>query len=162
MLAVEILVEEALEAIGEFMNPATFLSRLDHGKISAAIAESERKTSGEIRVFISRHKVEDPRSSAEDQFVKLGMSKTKHRNGVLLFFAPLSQKFAMIGDQAIHEKCGQHHWRKLVDEMQGHLKRDQFTDAIVHGINAAGALLETHFPADGGGGNELSNDVAED
>jgi len=33
--------------------------------------------------------------ACQETFTRLGMSKTKHRNGVLLFFAPVTQQFAM-------------------------------------------------------------------
>jgi uncharacterized membrane protein len=144
------------------MKPSTFLGKLDHGKISLGIASAEKETTGEIRVFVSHRNVADARAAAEDQFLKLGMNKTKHRNGVLLFFAPSSQTFAIVGDQAIHEKCGHALWEKLVGEVRVHLKQNQFTEGILHGIQAVGTLLATHFPSDGTSGDELPNEVVED
>lgn len=144
------------------MKPSTFLGKLDHGKISAGIAGAEKETTGEIRVFISHRKFTDARAAAENQFLKLGMNQTKHRNGVLLFFAPASQTFAIVGDQAIHEKCGHATWEKLVAEVRMHLKQEQFTDGILRGIQEVGTLLATHFPADGSSINELPNEVVED
>ena len=35
---------------------------------------------------------------AQQTFDRLGMTQTKHRNGVLLFFAPLTQQFAIVGE----------------------------------------------------------------
>ena len=144
------------------MKPSTFLGKLDHGKISQAIASAEKDTTGEIRVFVSHRNVADARAAAEVQFLKLDMNKTKHRNGVLLFFAPSSQTFAIVGDQAIHEKCGHALWEKLVGEVRVHLKQNQFTEGILHGIQAVGALLGTHFPSDGTSRDELPNEVVED
>ena len=35
------------------------------------------------------------------------MHKTRERNAVLIFVAPRAHKFAVVGDKAIHEKCGE-------------------------------------------------------
>ena len=64
--------------------------------------EAERRSSGEIRVLVSRRKVEDALATAQREFLRLGMAKTRQRNGVLLYFAPLSQRFAIVGDTGVH------------------------------------------------------------
>lgn len=52
------------------------------------------------------------------------MTATRDRNGVLIFVAPRSQKFAVIGDTGIHECCGDEFWRRLVEVMQGPFKAE--------------------------------------
>jgi len=44
------------------MKPKEFLSQLEQDEIVAAIRKAEQKTSGEIRIFISRHKPDDRRA----------------------------------------------------------------------------------------------------
>ncbi len=144
------------------MKASEFLSQLRHDDIIAAIREAEQKTSGEIRVFISRKPVEDPVKVAQAHFLKLGMHKTRHRNGVLIFVAPRTHKFAVIGDAGVHTRCGDVFWRELADEMAGQFRKSDFTIGIVHGIRKAGELLAQHFPASPGDRNELSDDVAHD
>ena len=90
------------------------------------------------------------------------MEVTKNHNAVLIFVAPRSQTFAIIGDEAVHTKCGDAFWRELADAMSGHFKRGEFTDGIVHGINRAGDLLAEHFPRDPDDKNELPDEVIED
>ena len=93
------------------MRTKEFLSKLEHDRIVQAIREAESKTSGEIRVFVQRGKLEvDPVQVAQKKFRRLGMHNTLDRNGVLIFIAPRAQKFAVIGDRAIHEKCGEAFW----------------------------------------------------
>src|SRR5438093_39804 len=104
------------------MKTKLFLSRLDHEKIVAAIAEAEKRTSGEIRVFVSHRKVEDALKAATFHFSKMDMHKTKHRNAVLIFVAPQSQTFSIIGDEAIHAKCGDAFWKRIATEMEGKFK----------------------------------------
>src|SRR2546430_5700935 len=59
--------------------PYTTLFRSD-AKIVAAIGEAESRTSGQIRVWISRKHIDDPLTTAQRRFKKLKMAKTKHRN----------------------------------------------------------------------------------
>ena len=144
------------------MKARPFLSQLQQDDIVAAIREAEKQTSGEIRVFVSRKPVEDPVPVAQAHFLKMGMDKTRHRNGVLIFVAPRSHKFAVIGDAGVHTHCGDAFWRELTDGMAGHFRKSEFTSGIVHGIQKAGQLLARHFPASPSDRNELSDDVAHD
>ena len=144
------------------MKPSEFTDLLDEAKIVAAINAAESVTSGEIRVFVSSKEVDDALSHAERRFEKLGMTKTRERNGVLLYFAPRSRKFAICGDLGVHEKCGPAFWEGLVAEMGGHLREGHFTDAVVHAVTKAGALLAEHFPRRGDDTDELSNEISRD
>ena len=89
------------------------------------------------------------------------MTQTRHRNGVLIFLAPRSRTFAVIGDTGVHEKCGDSFWRELADAMSEYFKRGDFTAGLVHGIERAGALLAEHFPPAAGDRNELPDDIEE-
>ena len=144
------------------MKPGKFLETLRHDEIVAAIRAAEAKTSGEIRVFVSHKTTDDAVAAAQAAFERLGMVKTRHRNGVLIFVAPRARKFAVIGDAAVHKKCGDAFWRALAAEMSGHFKNAEFMAGILHAIQKAGALLAEHFPPTPGDTNELSNRVAED
>lgn len=145
------------------MKTKAFLKKLDDLRIVAAIAESERRTSGEIRVFISDKEVgEDPYERAKARFLKLGMEKTRHRNGVLIYFAPRSRKFAIVGDAGIHERCGDGFWRELAASMRENLRSRHFTEAVVLAVERCGALLAEHFPPEAGGPNELPDHVERD
>jgi uncharacterized membrane protein len=139
-----------------------FLNQLQHDEIVAAIQAAESGTSGEIRVFISRKRVDDPVAAAQAQFDRLGMAKTHHRNGVLIFVAPRARKFAVIGDTAVHQRCGDEFWRALAAEMSGHFKQSNFSAGIIHAIRKAGELLAAHFPPQPGDGNELPDEIEGD
>ena len=139
----------------------TPLPKIDHPRIVAAIAAAERLTSGEIRVVIARHKAADPVAAAQRHFERLGMTHTVHRNGVLIFLAPRSRTFAVIGDTAVHEKCGDAFWRLLTAAMTLYFKRGEFTAGLVHGIEHAGKLLAEQFPRASGDQDQLPNRVEE-
>ena len=143
------------------MHTKEFVEKLEHQRIVNAIAAAEKKTSGEIRVYIQRGEIADPIPAARQQFEKLGMTATRERNAVLIFVAPRSQKFAVIGDTGIHERCGDEFWQWLVGAMQAHFKAENFTDAVVHAIKETGDLLAQHFPRRPDDRDELPNAVEE-
>jgi len=146
---------------GEAMKTKDLFTALDHERITAAIQETEKRTSGEIRVYVSHRKVADPRHAAAHQFVKLGMDKTKHRNAVLIFIAPESQNFAVWGDVAVHARCGEAFWESVAAAMRDLFRQGKFTEGIVHGIDTTGKLLAEHFPASSAGRNQLPDSVVE-
>jgi uncharacterized membrane protein len=122
------------------------LPKIDHDRVLSAIRAAEAGTSGEIRVAIARHKVEDPVAAAQAYFNKMGMANSPHRNGILIFVSPRSRKFAVIGDSAVHEKCGDAFWASLAQAMGSHFRSGDFTAGLVHGIERAGKLLAETFP----------------
>jgi uncharacterized membrane protein len=141
------------------MKKQEFIRRLDHPAIHAAIAAAERLTSGEIRVAVAPAAAPEPVPAAQQAFLKLGMAKTKHRNAVLIYVAPASRTFAVIGDQGVHERCGDAFWTELAAAMTGHFQREEFTAGLLHGISRAAALLAEHFPRAVNDANELSDKV---
>jgi uncharacterized membrane protein len=161
-LGVEVSVVVARAAVGNLMKVRDFVDQLHRDKIVAAIREAEKKTSGEIRVFITRKPTENPLEMAKQQFVKMGMEKTQERNGVLLFVAPRTHKFAIVGDVGVQTRCGDAFWTELAHEMSSHFKKADFTNGIIYGVHKAGELLAEHFPRKRGDKNELPDEVEGD
>ncbi len=144
------------------MRTDEFLGKLDHDRIVRAIREAEENTSGEIRVFLQRGTLKgDALAAAQKQFRNLGMEKTKERNGVLIFVAPRARKFAVIGDDGVHQKCGEEYWTRLVDSMREHFQKEDFTQALLEAIGRTGELLRQYFPKQGGAKNELPDEIIE-
>ena len=144
------------------MKPADFISKLNEDRIVAAIVGAEKKTSGEIRVYISRKARPDAFAFAQKRFLALGMTKTRDRNAVLIYIVPRQRTFAVIGDVGIHEKCGEAFWQETVGLMAGLFKAEKFTDALIHGVDKVGQLLAAHFPRGSDDSNELPNELIED
>jgi len=143
------------------MKPWSSTPKIDHDRVVAAIAAAEKTTSGEIRVLLARHKAADPVAAAQHHFARLGMTQTRHRNGVLILLAPRSRTFAIIGDTGVHEKCGDAFWQEVAAAMAAYFKRGEFTAGLSHGIERAGALLAAHFPPESGGDVGLPGAVEE-
>lgn len=144
------------------MRTRDFIQQLEHDSIVKAIREAEKKTSGEIRVFISSKSPRDPIATARRRFVKLGMDRTEEHNAVMIYVAPRSRKFAIVGDRGVHTRCGDQFWRELMSEMSGHFRQDNYTQGLIHVIHRAGELLAKHFPPKPGDKNELPDDIAHD
>ena len=144
------------------MRTHQFLSRIDHDRIVRALKDAEAQTSGQIRVFIQRGQLEgDALPLAQKKFHQLGMEKTRERNGVLIFVVPRARKFAVIGDEGVHQKCGDEFWRRLVDKMRVHFQHENFTDALAEAIEETGKLLARYFPKTSSSQNELPDDIVE-
>jgi uncharacterized membrane protein len=146
------------------MQTNTFLHALDNDRIVAAILEAENRSRGEIRVHVTNQAPAEVEAAARAQFEKLDMTKTDLRNGVLIYVAPASQTFAVIGDTVIHECCGSTFWADVAAAMQEDFRAGRFTEGIVKGVHEAGAALARYFPREGARPdvNELPDDVTRD
>ena len=137
------------------------LQQLDEAEVSRAIQAAERKTSGEIRVFVTSRDLGADRvvDRAAARFEKLGMTATRDRNAVLLYFVPRAHQFAIVGDKGIHEKCGESFWRDVASGIHDQLRDGRFTEAVVHAIEKTADVLARHFPRLPDDRNELPNEV---
>lgn len=144
------------------MHHNEFISQLDGRRIEQAIAEAEKKTSGEIRVYVSHKERHDALAFAKKRFEELGMFKTKRRNAVLIYIVPRTRQFAVLGDVGIHQKCGDAFWKQIVSAMSERLKDAQFTEAITHALHDISVALQQHFPATPDDVDELPNQIAGD
>jgi uncharacterized membrane protein len=144
------------------MRTREFLTKLEHVRIIETIRKAESKTSGEIRVLIQRGNLKsDPLITAQRKFHRLGMHKTRERNAVLILVVPRAHKFAVIGDKAIHEKCGDEFWQGIVERMRKHFQNERFSDAMVEAVNEIGNVLARDFPKTPEDTNELPDEVIE-
>jgi uncharacterized membrane protein len=142
------------------MTRKRLLQIVDRDKIKGAIEAAERRTSGEICVSVARLFWGSIEKAADKAFVRLGMTRTKARNGVLFFVVPSRRKFVVLGDQGIHECAGQEFWESVAAIISEKFREGDFTGGLVKGIEKVGEELATHFPYDPATDkNELSDDV---
>ena len=128
-------------------------------EIQKAIAEAEKNTSGEIRLYVENNCKGDVLDRAAFIFGELEMHKTKERNGVLFYLATESKKFAVIGDAGIHAKVPVDFWNHIKEEMKKHFTTGDFVSGLSKGIRMSGKALQQHFPFKTGDTNELSNEI---
>jgi uncharacterized membrane protein len=141
----------------------SFLHQLDTERILAAIREAEARSRGEVRVHVTGQDVADAEQAGAAAFARLGMGATSERNAVLLFVAPASQKFAVLGDRGIHERCGDPFWRKVAADIGEAFREGRYTDGLVRGVEDVAQALAREFPSTGAADvNELPDELTED
>jgi uncharacterized membrane protein len=124
------------------------LRAIDKDKVEAAVREAERLTSGEIVVSVSPWFWGSVRKAAEIAFRRLGVARTRDRNGILFFIVPGRRQFVVLGDEGIHAKVGAEFWESVASAVSRHFREGNFTQGLLDGIAAVGHQLATHFPYD--------------
>ena len=137
-----------------------FFPESDEQRIVEAIRNAERRTSGEIRVFVeSRCRFVDSVDRAAEVFFGLKMEKTDDRNGVLLYVAMKDHQLAIFGDQGIHQKVGPEYWKAEVAKILGAFNAEHYVDGIIAIVGDIGEALSTHFPYTKDDKNELPDNI---
>lgn len=137
----------------------SLLNEQEQDLVTNAIAEAEKQTSGEIRIAVEKHCKGEAFERATAYFTKLGMDKTKKRNGVLIYLAYEDHKFAIIGDKGINSRVEPDFWEVAKIAMQAHFSGGNIANGLIAGITTAGEKLALHFPYESGDINELPNDI---
>lgn len=137
-----------------------FLTKAEEAEVVEAIRLAEKNTSGEIRVHLEKETSIAPIERAVEVFHELGMDTTQLRNGVIIYVAVKSRKFAIYGDQGINDKVEDDFWDCTKDIMVNHFKTGNNVQALVEGIHNAGEQLKKYFPFEVDDTDELSNEIS--
>ena len=130
-------------------------SHFRQDRIQSAIERAEAETSGEIVVSLAPFFWGRIQRTAERAFERLGISRTRERNGILFFVVPSRRKFVVLGDTAIHQRIGAELWPRLAAILSEHFQRGAFTEGLEAAIAEAGQQLSRHFPRGADDLNEL-------
>ncbi|MET0636556.1 MAG: TPM domain-containing protein [Chitinophagaceae bacterium] len=138
-----------------------FFTPDQEAQIVEAVRIAERRTSGEVRVFVESHcKFMDAIDRAAEIFFQLKMENTEDRNAVLLYIALKDRQLALFGDEGIHQKVGTEFWNREVAQMISNFNRDDYAEGISSCIKHIGETLHLHFPYDKEmDKNELPDDI---
>lgn len=133
-------------------------------RISKKIKEMEKNTAGEICVRIKEkrsffQKKKTLRQLAEEEFVRLGITKTRDDTGILIFLVLEDRQFYILADKGINEKVPPNTWDSIKDNMQEKFIQGEFCKGILLGVEEVGKKLSAHFPIKPDDTNELSNRV---
>jgi uncharacterized membrane protein len=144
-----------------FQQPKTLFTEAEKTAIVDAIREEERRTSGEIRVYVeSKCKYVDPVDRAQEVFFHLEMEQTEHRNGVLIYIAHRHRQLAIFGDEGIFNALGKAYWDQEVQLMLKAFNAHHFADGIITIIRDIGKALHEKFPYERTTDkNELPDDI---
>jgi uncharacterized membrane protein len=133
--------------------------------IIGAIQKAEENSTGEIRVHLSKKFLErDAYARATRLFRQFGMFRTTHRNAVLFYVNLKRKKFAIVGDEGIHQKVGQRYWEEVARDLRKDLRETHPERAIANAVLKIGQILSKHFPLEAGARhqNELKNELSKD
>lgn len=137
-----------------------FLTPAEHARVRAAIAEAESRTSGELRVHLEDLCQEDVLDHAAFIFEELGMHRTRHRNGVLIYLSVADRKLAVIGDEGIDRRVPPDFWNDVLGLLKLHLAAGRPADGLVEAVHTVGEKLCALFPREANDKNELPNDIS--
>ena len=119
------------------MTRKKLLQVIDRDKIKRAIQRAEQLTSGEICVSVAPFFWGSIEKAADKAFLRMGITQTKDRNGVLFFVVPSRRKFVVLGDRGIHERVGQEFWDRVAAVVSERFRNADFTAGLVRGIDRA-------------------------
>ena len=134
----------------------------DNGKalIEQAIKEAELNTSGEIRVHLEGKCSADPLQRAVYIFNYLKMYNTQARNGVLVYVAVESRKFAIIGDAGINAAVPEDFWDSIKEKMRCSFAAGNYVEGLVEAVKDAGESLKKYFPYQSDDINEQPDEIS--
>ena len=138
-----------------------FFTEAEKKGIIEAISNAERRTSGEVRVFVeSRCRYVDAIDRAAEIFFQLKMERTDDRNAVLVYVAIKDRQLAVFGDEGIHRKVGNEYWNAEVKKMISIFNKENYAKGICQCVKDIGEALYHHFPYDKDTDkNELPDDI---
>jgi hypothetical protein len=135
--------------------------------IEDAVAASERRHGGELRVVIEgglgwdawRQAAEDgySRQRAVALFAQLGVWDTEENSGVLIYVLMAEHRLEIVADRGIHAKVGTSAWASIIEATTARFARGEYEAGLVAAIESVGMLLQEHFPAGQIKADELPN-----
>ena len=139
---------------------AAFFKTEEEERVVHAIRAAEKRTSGEIRVFVeSRCRYVDPVDRAAEIFFALKMENTEDRNGVLIYIAMKDRQLAIFGDEGIHRAVGTEFWNREVAKILREFNAAHYVDGIIEIIRDIGEVLTEKFPYEREDRNELPDNI---
>ena len=142
------------------MKPEDFLTADQQATVVDAVRLAEKGTSGEIRIHIDGDCPSTALERAEEVFGKLGMDRTKLRNGVLIYLACNTKVFAIIGDKGINDLVPEHFWEDVIALMGSEFRAGRFTEGLSQGVLMVGEKLQTFFPYQKDDVNEQPDEIS--
>jgi uncharacterized membrane protein len=129
--------------------------------IEQAIAGSEREHSGEIRFAVEPAldtaallAGQLARERALEVFSHLRIWDTDERNGVLIYLLLADRDIEIVADRGLNVVQAAE-WEAICRNMEQSLRRGEFQQAMVDGVQAVSRLVARHFPRRAADRNEL-------
>ena len=138
-----------------------FFTPAEQQAIVDAVTAAEKRTSGEIRVYVESHcSFVNAIDRAAEVFHKLRMEATNQRNAVLLYVAMKDRQLAVYADEGIYQREGKTFWLDAVKKILSHFNKQNYAEGIAGVVHEIGESLANHFPYDAATTkNELPDDI---
>ncbi|MCE9624652.1 MAG: TPM domain-containing protein [Deltaproteobacteria bacterium] len=140
-------------------DPKNFFQPEEQQRLIAAIREAEKLSSGEIRIHVLRRSGADLFEKGKKVFEKLGMTRTRDRNGILFLIELEHRRFAILGDRGIHEKVPAEFWEEIRKMLWENFHQERFVEGLCEGVSRCGEKLKMFFPLREDDRNELSDEI---
>jgi uncharacterized membrane protein len=138
------------------MPPATTRRKdIDRARVRQAVEAAERRTSAEIVVSIAPFFLGRVWPAARRAFERLGVARTRGRNGVLVFVVPARRQVVVLADEGALARLEPATWRDVASRIADAFARGQGTTGLVDGIERLSRVLSGPFPHQRGDLNEL-------
>ncbi|MBI4454682.1 MAG: TPM domain-containing protein [Acidobacteria bacterium] len=134
-------------------------SEQDLKELQRAIVETEKKTSGEVKLDFEYDVQHDPLHHATRIFHALQLHKTVERNATLIVLFLKDRKFAILGDKGIHRRVPPDFWDSISSQMEAQFRAAHFKQGLLLGIQEIGDKLAEYFPPRKGDRNEISDKI---
>ena len=135
--------------------------------IEQTVAQSERRTSGEIRFAIDTALElpeiwadKPPRECAHEAFARLRVWDSELNNGVLIYVLMADRDVEIVADRGAAARISPAEWEAACRLMESHFREGRFKEGALAGVRAVGGLLEREFPCGAGNRDELPNQPA--
>lgn len=129
-------------------------------RVRQAIERAEQRTSAEIRVHLDITIVEDVLDHAALVFDRLGMDRTKQRNGVLLYVSIPARRAGVICDVGVNAKVPKGYWKSILRTLLNHFRQGGYAQGLCAAVERLGEELAPLFPPADDDDDELSNQVS--
>jgi len=116
-----------------------------------------------VRRWIIPRSVQQHRAErlAFEVFHRLGLHRTPHRAGVLLFVSVEERFVRILADSGIDERVRQEDWQAIVDAFVARVRRAEIAEGFTEAVQRCGSLLVDHYPASTGQARALPDVLVE-
>jgi uncharacterized membrane protein len=133
-------------------------------EIEKAIGQSESLHRGELRFAVENALAPSwvwrslsARQRAAEVFSNLRVWDTEENIGVLIYLLLADHEVHIVADRGIAKRVPQSEWDAIAQAMQEAFHEGDFRKGSLAGIERISKILVTHFPAEEGNFDELSN-----
>jgi putative membrane protein len=94
-------------------------------------------------------------------FLERGLASTEERCGVLFFVSRAEHYVEIIADRGIDQAVESGAWQQIVDAFTAAVRKGEVEPGFLGAIEALGALLARHYPANGDNPNRIPDRLVE-